>query len=219
MEKTEILDRIKAHLNISNNSDFARFLDVKPNVITNWYSRNTFNVELIHTKCVNVDANWLLTGKGNMLIKDEKLIKEEPLQIVAEPQADYASRGVPFWDLPVSAGKSVVDVVGKKKPNGYMYVPGIGRAENVFPVLGMSMGEEVPDGSYIGVCKINRWESLNTQRIYMIITRDDRMVKRIEYDEENEDIIWCISPNYPRFKVFKEEIIEIHRVCVVIAPK
>jgi phage repressor protein C with HTH and peptisase S24 domain len=98
-------------------------------------------------------------------------------------------------------------------------LPGIDVAENILPVFGMSMEPEISNGAIIGVRKMNNWESLNTERVYMIITHEDRMIKRIEPDSENEEVLWCVSPNYPKFKVFKSDIIEIQRVCFVYNPK
>ncbi len=81
------------------------------------------------------------------------------------------------------------------------------------------MEPEISTGALIGVRKINNWETLNTERIYLIITQEDRMIKRIEHDEDDDTILWCVSPNYPRFKIYKADIIEIQRVCFVYNPK
>lgn len=48
------------------NADFAKLLGVKPQTISSWMARNTFDIELVFAKCENIDANWLLTGEGNM---------------------------------------------------------------------------------------------------------------------------------------------------------
>lgn len=154
---------------------------------------------------------WLLTGEGEMLIG-----KEEIKQLSKESSLG----AVPFWNLHVSAGHSVLEVVGQNKPDGYIKgLPGADIAENIFPVSGASMEPEVSNGAIIGVRNINNWETLNTERIYMIITKDDRMIKRIEYDNENNEILWCVSPNYPKFKIYKADIVEIQRVCFVYNPK
>ena len=46
----------------------------------------------------------------------------------------------------------------------------------------------------------------------MIITVSDRMIKHLSQDEENDEIIWGISPNYPRVKIYKSEIKAIFRI-------
>lgn len=157
-------------------------------------------------KYPELNLYWLLTGKGEML--------------KANPDGMDINRGVPYWNLPVSAGRSLMDIIGANAPTGYITgLPGADIAENIFPVTGTSMEPEILNGAIVGVRKMNNWESLNTERIYLIITRDDRMIKRIEYDPENDNILWCISPNFPKFKIFKTDIIDIERVCFVYNPK
>lgn len=207
-----MLDKIKAHLSIATNKDFADFLGIKPTTLSMWYKRNTFDIDTIFTKCEFIDANWLLTGQGDMLkVKGVS----EPDLLYATPET--APRGaVPYWDLPVSAGHSVVDIIGEKEPVGYIHnLPGIELAEAILPVSGMSMEPEISNGAIIGVRKMNSWETLNTERIYLIITQEDRMIKRISHDKEDSTILWCHSPNYPEFKIYKDDIIEVHRVCFI----
>ncbi len=67
MDKSLILNKIKSHLKLKSDTEFANFLGIKPQVLSNWRKRNTFDTELIYTKCVGIDANWLLTGEGEML--------------------------------------------------------------------------------------------------------------------------------------------------------
>ena len=67
MDKTLILNRVKAAHKLGGNTDLARFLGVAPNTITNWYNRNSVDYDLIFSKCENVNLEWLITGKGKML--------------------------------------------------------------------------------------------------------------------------------------------------------
>ena len=67
MNKTLILNKIKTYLKIEKNTDFAEFLEIKPTTLAMWYKRNTFDIELLFKKCEFIDANWLLTGQGEML--------------------------------------------------------------------------------------------------------------------------------------------------------
>lgn len=74
MNKSLILNEIKSYLNIKSDTEFANFLGIKPQVLSNWKSRNTFDIELIYTKCEKIDANWLLTGEGEMLKNPEAVV-------------------------------------------------------------------------------------------------------------------------------------------------
>jgi hypothetical protein len=71
INKGAMLDMIKAYLNIKKNTDLANYLGVSSQAVSNWYSRNTFDAELIYTKCAFVNPEWLLTGRGNMLAGKE----------------------------------------------------------------------------------------------------------------------------------------------------
>ena len=65
--KSIMLDEIKKYLNMHKNSDFARFLGISSQAVSNWYTRNTFDSELLYTKCDFINPDWLLTGRGSML--------------------------------------------------------------------------------------------------------------------------------------------------------
>lgn len=171
-------------------------------------------IEKIISKYAEINLMWLVTGEGEMLKNSD------PNQSISIYDKTVPHGAVPYWNLLVSAGHSVEEITGQNKPDGYIKgLPGADIAENILPVMGASMEPEVTNGAIIGIKRINNWESLNTERIYFIVTRDDRMIKRIEYDLENEDILWCVSPNYPKFKIFKTDIVEIQRVCFVYNPK
>ncbi len=221
MNKALMLNEIQKHLNFEKDSEFADHLGITKQTLSNWKKRNTFDAELIYTKCLLINPSWLLSGEGNVLKSTHEEINTlRERSIISYITKSKEEKGVPFWDLPVSAGHSLTDIKGKVKPAGYVVgLPGADIAENIFPVTGMSMEPEVSSSAIIGVRKIDNWETLNTERIYLIITRDDRMIKRIQHDEDNSEILWCVSPNYPKFKVYKSEIIEIQRVCFVYNPK
>ena len=152
---------------------------------------------------------------------DDLLNKDISILKVEDPgTSGLPGKSVPYWNLPVTAGRSLGEIIGQLKPDGYISgLPGADMAENILPVTGTSMEPEVPEGALIGVRKMDNWETLNTGRIYLITTHDDRMIKRIEHDAENEAILWCTSPNYPKFKIYKSDIIEIHRVCFIYFAK
>jgi len=69
LDKTLILKKIKEHLGYKKDVDFAKYLGISPQTLASWYTRNTFDLEVLYAKCVNIDANFLLTGEGEMLRK------------------------------------------------------------------------------------------------------------------------------------------------------
>lgn len=71
-----MLQEIKNHFGFKKDVDFANFLGVSSQTLTNWSARNNFDTELIYTKCVEINPEWLLTGKGSMLKQKEHYDKE-----------------------------------------------------------------------------------------------------------------------------------------------
>lgn len=62
MWKADILNRIISYYNLKNKTGLANFLGVSPQTISNWYSRNSVDYDLIFEKCAGLDLNWLITG-------------------------------------------------------------------------------------------------------------------------------------------------------------
>lgn len=67
IDRALIINEIIRHYRFKNNSEFAEFLGIKPQTLSTWKARNTFNVELILQKCEDISQSWLLTGEGEML--------------------------------------------------------------------------------------------------------------------------------------------------------
>jgi len=65
-----ILNKIKQHYKFKNNVEFANYLGISPQTLSNWYSRGTLDFDLVYTKCLGISGDWLLSGKGEMLIND-----------------------------------------------------------------------------------------------------------------------------------------------------
>ncbi|MGV4333345.1 helix-turn-helix domain-containing protein [Ornithobacterium rhinotracheale] len=87
MDKSLILNNIKEYKNFSSDAEFARFLGIPAQNLSKWKARNTYDIELLYTKCTELNPEWLLTGKGEMLKTPAK--QEEPTQQVVEPQEAY----------------------------------------------------------------------------------------------------------------------------------
>lgn len=168
-------------------------------------------VEKIISFFPDLDINWLLTGNGEMLKGNNTVvsIKEPQFSISQFKQRGYA----PYYpDLLVSAGQlDLMNIEQREEPESWIKIPGI-EVDGWFPIIGCSMEPKVCAGDIVGVRQLDGWERLDPDKTYLIITHDDRMIKHLEIDEENKDILWAVSENYRRFKLEKAEIIQIFRV-------
>ena len=86
MNKSEQINALIAYFSGGSKTAFAAKLGLKPQSISNWIARNTLDADLIYSKCENVSAEWLLTGKGNMLNTDAR-----------EASFSEQSHGVPYF--------------------------------------------------------------------------------------------------------------------------
>lgn len=64
MNKTLMLNQLQEYYKMPKDANFAAFLGIKPQTLHNWKARNTFNADLLYTKCVGINPEWLLTFKG-----------------------------------------------------------------------------------------------------------------------------------------------------------
>lgn len=212
MGNREITMRIKALIDKKeiSPSAFAKLIGFSQSNLSK-VLRGDRNVpsNLISAICdnLNVSYNWIVTGEGNMLVEEAN--KEAPA--VASENTKGA---VPYYgNLPVSAGKQdLATILSNMKPTGWINLPGMPSSIGAFPVVGCSMEPDIKPGDFISIIEVDRWERLDPDKTYMIVTHDDRMIKHLSVDDNNDEILWCISPNYPKFKIEKSEIIAIYRV-------
>lgn len=136
MNKTQIINKIIEYYKFDSNAAFARFLGIKPQVLSNWKARNTFDIELLSSKCLDINPDWLLQGKG--AIKRSVLEKEKPN--VKNEHISVSKNQTPIFKLDYS-----LDLVPKDKNLviDYLSIPNIDQVngatfvvnDNMFPIL------------------------------------------------------------------------------------
>ncbi len=186
-------------------------------------------IQFLNTKGVPLDAlfdenislenfieqlNGHLNGHPNGHPEGEKQYTPEytPIRVESSKTSSFA---VPFYDIPVSAGPLGVLTYSKGavKPDGYIDMEIFRRCDAILPVIGVSMEPEIHSGDLVGIRKLDsyNWEYLETGKVYMIVTTEDRMIKYINRADDSDYII-CSSPNYHDFKIRKADVLEIYRV-------
>jgi len=69
MDKRQILNEIKCSLGFKSDADFARFLGISPQTLSSWHSRNMYNIDILYAKCVDINPEFLISGRGDILRK------------------------------------------------------------------------------------------------------------------------------------------------------
>lgn len=67
MEKRQRLQKLIDYYTNGNKRQFAKLVGTSPQNINTWMARDTFDSDLILTKCEHINADWLMTGRGDML--------------------------------------------------------------------------------------------------------------------------------------------------------
>lgn len=67
MDKTQILNKLCEYKKFTSRGQFAKFLNVPPQHVANWYARNTFDLEALIRSFPEVNPQWLISGEGDML--------------------------------------------------------------------------------------------------------------------------------------------------------
>lgn len=124
---------------------------------------------------------------------------------------NVTDQGAPFYDLPVSAGRVHELIDMQENPTGYISMPGV-NCDAFFPITGASFEPFIRAGDIIGINFIDKWENLDPDCIYLIVTYDQRMLKRLMAHPTESTLLVCISPNYKEFNIDKFTIRYIHKV-------
>ena len=206
MEKKDRLLSLIDHYSGGNKSEFARMIGVSPQAVNTWISRNTFDIDIIYAKCLNVSPDWLLTGKGNML-------KEEEKGDVSAPIVSYDPKmGQPYYDVDFLGGFSEVYNSQVSLPDRNIIVPGFDRANLWCNVTGHSMEPQISHGDIIALrpCTIN---DIQYGEMYAVVLDTIRTIKILRRGSSPKYIRYIpINPNFDEQEFEVSRIINVFEV-------
>lgn len=186
LNKTAVLDRIKEHYDLKKKVDLANFLEIPTNTLSNWYSRETLDLDVIFTKCVGIDFHWLLTGEKFKNTHNVKYL----------PSINKEFKGSPYYNVDFIGGFDLLMNDQTTNPDFYINYPPYNKEGVIWVNLtGKSMEPELSNGDIIALKQMNTpIQYLPTKEIYAIVTEEFRTVKRIELTER-EGYIRLIPSN------------------------
>lgn len=210
-----MIERIKEIVQLKeggNNSTFTEKVGVRQNTFSQYMNgKRSLSLDVVVKVAMtypDVNVDWLITGEGEMLKSNKSVSVFLPENLPKQVGKLYLA---PIYEsYPVSAGNMGLSAVRDDKPDGYAYttMPGV----TFFPVVGCSFEPIIKAGNYVGAVKIDSWDRVDTEKIYFILTREERMIKRLRIDKSDNNILWCVSPNFHEFKIMKQDVIEISHV-------
>lgn len=201
MDKKNMLEALIKHYTAGNKAQFAKFIGVSPQTISAWITRNTFDAELLYTKCREVNPAWLLTGTGEMF----------PSAAPASPAGELRPR-IP---LTAVAGR-LPDITSSVTLADCEMLPAV----RLLPpykctiiIQGDSMEPKFEGGDEIAIREVVDY--IEWGKTYVLDTEDGPVLKRL-YDDG--DSFRCVSynPDYPPFTIEKQKVYRVFKVVGLI---
>lgn len=215
ISKGGMLDAIKTHLNMTKNADFARFLGISSQAVSNWYTRNTFDAELLYTKCDFINPAWLLTGKGSMLKDNLSGIKtiDEADSSFMPTTSMSPSVGTPYYDVDFIGGFDEVFNSQVNMPATNIVIRGFEKASLWCNVTGHSMEPKINHGDIIALrqCTLN---DIQYGEIYAVVLDTIRTIKilRRSPDPDKLRFIPINTEDYDEQEFDKSRIMNVFEV-------
>lgn len=208
-----MLEALISHFTNGNKAQFSKLLGVSPQTISAWIARNTFDSELIYAKCRYINPYWLLTGQGDMLVKNDVQQNVE-----TKREAIPAMEGIPSDIAPIplvtehaAAGfGNDCFSIQESDVKDYYIIPKFrfNHVDFMIEVSGISMYPHFKSGDVIACTILHEAKYIQWNRCHVIATRDQGiLVKRI-MPSEKEGCFKIVSENkdFPPFDLPKEDI-------------
>ncbi|MCV9926640.1 S24 family peptidase [Flavobacterium sp. LS1R49] len=164
-------------------------------------------IEHILNTYPDVNSEWLITGRGNMIIKPFPIGEELDIEnaLVQEPNSIYKvktqKQQVPLYDVEAPAGIVSLFKDSSQAALDYISIPNLPKCDGAIYVNGDSMYPLLKSGDIIMYKKINiAAENIFWGEMYLVsLTTDDLeefvMVKWAQKSDKGDDWIKLVSEN------------------------
>ncbi|AQX86127.1 helix-turn-helix transcriptional regulator [Elizabethkingia bruuniana] len=187
---------------------------------------NSTAIENILSEIQDLNSEWLLTGKGEMLKKDQPLYGtqiytsdtiNETEMIYKEPKS--INTGIPLIPIDAMAGYGTGSMQIMDYETSYYEVPEFTelRAEFMIRVKGSSMYPKYSSGDLIACKKISLNTFFQWNKVYVLDTEQGALIKRVKKSQkENCILLVSDNANYDPFDIHLDNIYSIACVLGVI---
>jgi len=174
MSKKDMILALIEYYSSGNKAQFASLLGISPQGLSTWIKRESFDIELIYSKCEGLSAQWLLSGEGEMIESNHQtksdFFSEKP-HISLE-----MGQGTPYYDADFFGGFSEVFNSQTTVPACNIVAPGFERATAWCNVTGHSMEPKINHGDIIALreCTV---DDIQYGEIYAVVLDTLRTIK------------------------------------------
>lgn len=198
MSKKEQLEKLIAYYSKGNKTAFGVKLGLTPQGISNWLTRDTFDAALIFTKCENVSAEWLLTGKGDMLISQTARPKVQA-QFSLRSDRHIDMQAVPLYELDATAGLvALFDEHTRQAPINHLHIPDLPPCDGALYVRGDSMYPLLKSGDIVLYKEVHDHSNILYGEMYLLsftIAGDDYITIKYIQRADQPGMVRLVSHN------------------------
>ena len=210
------------HYSNGNKAQFANFLGITPQGLSTWLKRETFDIELIFSKCEGLSAQWLLSGEGDMFKNNYQTkcdnFSEKVENSSDQPQISHEiGQGTPYYDVDFIGGFNEILNSQVTVPNCNIIVPGFEKATVWCNVTGHSMEPKINHGDIIALreCTIS---DIQYGEIYAVVLDTLRTIKILRRGTTPDVLRYVpINPDFDDQEFAVSRIIRVFEVLGSIA--
>lgn len=163
---TIFIDRLKERYSLGTDAALCQMLGITPNTLSTWKKRNSFDYELVFSKCEDLDANFLLYGS------DEQ---SHNANIV-----DVTKKGLPMIPESAIAGTGAGELtIHENDIEDRYFIPEFAKADFLIRVKGSSMYPKYNPGDIVACKRMTKSAFIQWNKAYVLDTSQGIMIKRI----------------------------------------
>ena len=171
---------------------------------------NSSAIGNIFSKIPDVNLEWLLTGKGEMLKAGDKKNNQDK-EVVAYLSA---SEGIPLIPIEAMAGFGDGEMQVMEHECERYVVPMFRDAEFMIRVKGSSMYPKYSSGDVVACKKLPLDTFFQWNKVYVLDTEQGALIKRIKKGSSDEHLL-IVSEN-EKYGDFELHVSKIYSVAIVI---
>lgn len=218
-----IIDRIRQYLDFKGISDyrFEKELSLSKGYINKAKNPTSDVLMKICGIYTDISPEWLVTGKGEMIKNAER--EQKTIEISESAISETKRKGALIYDIDATCGLSGRDIeFTDEKVIGSIDAPEINPDSKIIFATGDSMQPLIASGDRVVIRKIESWDFFNYGQVYLIITNEYRLIKRVRRhpkDSDNLILLRSENPDYDDIDLPKREIIHLFIVENILSIK
>jgi phage repressor protein C with HTH and peptisase S24 domain len=192
---------------------FCKDLGFSNKFLDNSSNMGTDKASIILHYFPELNPEWLLTGRGEM-------IKTNTISIVNEPKSTYnktnttPQKGIPLIPIEAMAGYSTGAVQVMEYDTERFIVPTFKGADYLIGVRGSSMYPKYNSGDIVACKHLSLDAFFQWNKVYVLDTVQGALIKRV-CKGSTDDSILIVSDN-PKFEPFELHRSEINAIAIVM---